>query len=227
MPLKFLHFAQIFIMAFIGVRLYLSFRNDNSRNKAIKDMAIFFFIFTFYQILLSTIMLTENKSIIIYSYNISMFLFFAMLIFAWKIPFLLFGFDFKKINFLLAFMAVAGFLVVAVHLYDVRMPNLHPSGLIFWNSNLLAKWLTRLSALSVGITWVYIFSKKFLKHLGATYKTKNLFIILGASMLGFSSIFYFSNNYFLNLIAFLSKLIGILFIAALFLFSKKPGYETN
>lgn len=216
----FLHFIQIFILALIGYGLYKSYVKGDFKDKEIKEFAIVFFIFALYQLFLSAMLFTDNLRIAAWSYNIAIFLFFIMLAYAWRIPLSLSGINTKKIRLLLGILLAVGLTIVMIQIYDFRLPVIHSSGLIFWNANPVTAWITRLAGFLVGITWVYVFSKKFLKHLGKTEKIKNILIIATAFMFGITSLMYFHNNYFLTLAAFCTKYIGLLSISILLLIPK-------
>jgi hypothetical protein len=216
----FLHFIQIFILALIGYGLYKSYIRGDFKDKEIKEFAVVFFIFAFYQLFLSAMLFTDNLKIAAWSYNIAIFLFFIMLAYAWRIPLSLSGINTKKIRLLLGILFAVGLTTVAIQIYDFRLPIIHSSGLIFWNANPVAAWIARLAGFWVGMTWVYVFSKKFLRHLGRIEKFKNILIIITAFMFGITSLLYFHSNYILTLAAFFTKYVGLLSISILLLTPK-------
>lgn len=216
----YLNIAQIAISAILSGILYRSYLRKGSQNKEIKNFAIFFLIFTAYHIPLSVLKSTSDPILLAWFYNFAILLFFLMLIFAWKISLSLLSLSQKNIDVLLGILSVFGLLAIAVQIYDFRLPIVYSPYLLFWNANAFASWITRISGLLVGGTWVYVFSRKFLLHLNMAEKLKNSLLILMAAMFAISSLLYFTNNYRLTISAFVFKFMGFLSITAAVLISR-------
>lgn len=222
-------FLYIFPSLLTSLFIFIAYKKGGSLNKQIRVFSLFFLLFSLYRSFLAVFNFTSDLIIGAWSYNIAIIIFYIMIVLVWQISFDLLGLSRTKQNFLLSTMAIVGILVFDIQIYDFRLPIIHSSGLIFWNTTPIAAWITALSGFLVGMTWVYAFLKNLKNTRNRIAKIKSVSIIFTAFMLAVSSLTHFhSQKYYLLIFSFITAFLGFLFfLSAVYISYKYEKTQDN
>ncbi|MFA5736776.1 MAG: hypothetical protein WC893_01260 [Candidatus Paceibacterota bacterium] len=193
------------LLSVIARLLYGSSKQSN--NQAVKSLFIIFFFYSIYYLILGTfIIFGQNKPyILIAGYNFAILFAFGALFFVTRIP------TFSENKFIKNYLRhisiltlLIGAIILTIQLIDMRSPIIGKYGVIFWNQNPIAIWLTIFTILSYMIAWAY-FSCKNIKIIQDKQQRLKLYALsLDAVSVGFSALIYFpSQNEWQSLASFL------------------------
>lgn len=205
-----IHFIMAFIaiVAFLGV--YISYIKSGRTNQQLYNFSYFFAFFVFYQLFLSSFIFTKDLKIVSIFFNLGISSLFLVLFYAFKTVLPMFGTSQEKQNLLPKLLMFVGLAVVGWQFYDFRLPILHSSGFILWNSNPWPAWTTSIACFSLAMASVFILGKNIKNFIGMA-KAKNIFVVLMFFAFGLSGIFYFHPNYYMTIAAFITHIPGFIF----------------
>jgi len=179
----------------ISFLLFQSYKREGKKNKNLRDFSVFFLLFAFYRVFLISYLFTDNLKSVALNYDIAVMLYFIMVAIALKI-----ALSFLKANFQLTISLIGSLLfigasVVFYQIITLNIPEITPThGIVFWNVNPIALYITGMSGFIVAHFWVYIFYLNFRKGQNKLSKLKSFLIMISSSAFGFSSLTYFSPN---------------------------------
>lgn len=209
-----LYLSFIVLTALVSVGLFHAYLRGGKQNKYLKNFSIFFALFAFYRFFLSAYFFTESLEVASHGYNIAILIFFGMVVIVMDIPLSMLGFSSKDKKIAEKSMLLLGAMVVAIQFADPRLPTIHPSGIVVWNSNPLAYLITSLAGFLVGMLWVYTFGKNFKNNLSTFEKTKTILIIFSAFFTALSALTHYYPNYYSVLFSFGAAFLGCVSILA-------------
>ncbi len=212
-----------FLSIVIAAGLMGSYTGNGSKNKKLKNFSIFFFLFAIYQLLLSYFLFFDDLYIGAWSYNFAIAIDFIMMAFVLSIILELFGVSERDRNIFYPIVLMIGVLVIAIQVYDFRLPILQETGFVDWNANKLASRITSLTGFLISIVWAHGLLKD-LSSLEENYqKIKALLLSLGGLFLGISSLTtYHSYEKTIAIVSHATAFIGgFLILATLLMYRNK------
>ena len=202
--------SLLFLLMFILLGTITGFLYGSSRrsaNQAVKSLFAIFLFFSCYALILAVFsIIGQNKPYtLILGYNFAVLFAFLALYFITEIPTFSENQLIKKYSrYISNFIILIGIIVIAIQLIDMRLPITGENGVILWNQNPVAAWLTGLTILGYMLAWAY-FNCQNMKVIKNKQQRLKLYA-LGADAIsvGFSALIYFpSQNEWQSLASFL------------------------
>lgn len=202
--------SLLFLLMFLLLGTITGFLYGSSRrsgNQAVKSLFTIFLFFSCYAFILAVFsIIGQNKPyLLVLGYNFAVLFAFLALFFITRIPTFSENSLIKKYSrYISNFIILIGIVVIAIQLIDMRLPITGENGVILWNQNPIAAWLTGLTVLSYMVAWAY-FSCKNIKIIQDKQQRLKLYALsLDAVSVGFSALIYFpSQNEWQSLASFL------------------------
>lgn len=191
----------------ITITWFLHGSAKKSGNQAVKSLFLIFFFIACYSLILgvfSTLGQNHPYSMVL-GYNLAVFLAFLSLYFITRIPtFSESNLAKKYAKYLKGAILIIGAFVMIIQLVDLRLPIPGEKGIILWNQNPLATWLTGLTILGYMLIWAYLACKNTAFISDRYQKLKLQALCFDAICIGISAALFFPSKYEIqSLISFL------------------------
>jgi hypothetical protein len=213
------------LMLMVGLEItYRLWQKKKFAPEFISYFFVFFLFFAGYNLALSLpyLFFAQNPFLLGWGYILAMVFLFLTFGVMFKLEMELYGVKPMNASFFLGVTTFAGVLVVALQIMDFRLPFFYSSGLILWNVNPLAGWITGLAALLPGTSMAFTLYYISAKGLSAYEKTKRFLITVGGLALGVAGLAYFpARNEWQIVTAFIFIFLGICFFILAFSLPQK------
>lgn len=181
------------LLAIIVALFYDSYRRA-PENPAVKSLWLTFaFIFAYASVLaISSILFSNQPLVLAWGYNLSLLLGFVAIFYSLELPIFISNFRLQKYLPILTWLiGIISVTILSLQIIDFRLPTVNPNGVIFWNQNPLAAWLTSFYILLFTLLWAYLAydGGRLLDNFRLRWK---LYILgLNIAALGLSAFFFF------------------------------------
>lgn len=202
--------SLLFLVMFLLLAVITGFLHrsaKNSRNQAVKSLFLIFFFISCYSLILGIFsMFGQNYPYLaVFGYNLAVLLAFVSLYFITRIPtFSESNLAKKYAKYLKGTILTIGAFAMIIQLLDLRLPILGTKGIILWNQNPLATWLTGVTILGYMLIWSYLAYKNTSFISDKYQKLKLQALCFDALCIGISAFLFFpSQNELQSLISFI------------------------
>ena len=179
----------------LAIGTYLSYRQ--SQNQGLWYLFWSFLFLSLHSLSLSAPSLVNsgNLTAIALGFVLGIIFLYLLLLSALRVEISLQRGFMRKHSFIINIILVGiGFFVVWLLISDFRLPIISPQGIIFWNVNPIAGWLTGLTSLIYGLMWADFFQQEKRMVSQTTSKLKMSVLSFDGIMLGISALLVFTSS---------------------------------
>ncbi len=218
-----LHFILAVFTAFASTVTYFLWQKTGFQDKNKKGFFYFFIFFTGYHLCLSLpfFITPQNFAFLTRGYIFAIVFLFLMCVPMWKLVLGLVNVSAKATKFIIGIFLLIGFSVFLIEIYDFHLPIIHQSGLIIWNANLLAAWLTSVCVGILPFLFGFTLFKNYPRNIGLVEKLKTIFFSSGSFAFSVACVYFIAQNVIMVISAFIFVSLGIILFTLPFLIPKR------
>ncbi len=219
--------AGAFLATIATIGAFVSY--TKSKSFALKYLFLVFFFMALhaYAFSLPIIINKGNLKAVAYGYVIGIVSVFILLVLALRVQTFITRKFFKTYaNLISIIVGVLGIIVISILLYDLRLPIINSNGIIFWNVNPWASWLTSICCFIYGIVWTYLFYMASNLTKNTYSKVKLLILSADGLLFGSGALFiYTSTNELQSVIGMVLFISACIITAPIFIMPKTSSGE--
>lgn len=226
----FIHLLIVLLLLIGAMATYAAWRKGEHQKELIRQIFLFCLYFGGCNLSLALphLVFGGNLYLMALGYDLAVIFLFLGLASVMKIELAISGAPPAKIKLYANSFLMAGLSVLVLQIFYFRLPVIYPSGLILWNANIVAGWITGAAGLLLALAWIGELAENWPHNLALKEKVKSFLIIGGTIFLGLSGVAYYPARSQLQIVlAFALVFAGTIFLVAAFLIPKRKDSTDN
>ncbi len=179
----------------VALSSFVSYRRSKNKGVFFLSLSFLFIALHGFSLSVPAIISPYDEVLVAKGYILGMVFLFALLLAALRVEIALHPGFFQKHNFIINTILVGiGITVVWLEIADFQKPIINEAGIIFWNVNRTAAWLTGITCLVYGLIWADFFQQMARLVRGFGAKGKMYILSIDGILLGIAALLVFTSS---------------------------------